>query len=221
MNLDKLFPYRVFVSRLAREDRRQTLMPRLTAIGLGDARWFPAIECDVLKGDTRGFFSLAKRSCAIGKRLVLREAGRSRVPNVLFLEDDVVFHTEFNARVEALQLPDDWGLFYFGCQHAEPPQWISAGVVRINRALDMHAVAINAKYFLQVRKAMRGHGKGTHGKLHSDVLLSYFHKSIPTYAAFPNLAWQAKGYSDNTRTIKSYYYDDGRQKPNAHLLSHL
>jgi hypothetical protein len=221
MNIHELFKRRVFISRVARQDRRDTLLVRLAAIGINDAIWFPAIEHELFKSDTRGFVSLAKRSCAVGKRLILREAGFCNAPSLLFLEDDVIFHPNFAAQVKFLQLPKDWGLFYFGCQHIEAPEWRSPGVVRVSRALDMHAVAIRSEYYLRVRAAMRGGGKGKKGGSYSDYSLSALHKSIPTYAAYPNLAWQAADYSDDTGKFHSHYLEDGTQKWNRQKLAHL
>ena len=136
-----------------------------------------------------------------------REASRERRVFLLDIEDvDVVFCHDFNDRVRSLNLPHDWGLFYFGCQHAEAPHLVSPGIVRVSRALDMHAVGIRSNYFLTVRAAMRGGGKGMKPRgFHSDYLLSNFHKRIPTYAAYPNLAWQSSSYSDNTGKASSSF----------------
>lgn len=180
--LREWFPLRMFLSMRQREDRRAALLPRLAAAGLGDAEWFPAVEMEALRGDARHFSSVGKRSCALGKRLVLREAGRRKVPTVLFLEDDVVFHPEFAERIAHLDLPEDWGIFYLGCQHFEPPEYHSPGLVRVRRALDNHAIAIRAEWFLQVRAALRGWGardgekggrKGGRAAVHSFGSLSH------------------------------------------------
>jgi len=221
MDIRGSFDKRVFISRADRQDRREKLIPCLSAIGLHDTVWFQAIDCGLLKDDTRGFLSVAKRSCALGKRLVLRQARISGSSAILLLEDDVVFHPRFKFLIEQLDLPKDWGIFYFGCQHTEPPDWAGPSIVRVRRALDMHAVAINSNYFLQVSAAMRGYGKGRQGQLHSDYLLSDLHKSIPTYAAYPNLAWQMENYSDNLQKNVSQYHPDGHQKWNFKQVAHL
>jgi hypothetical protein len=139
--------------------------------------------------------------------------------SLLLLEDDVVFHPNFSRRVKELELPEDWGIFYFGCQHLEPPQAVSPGVVRVRRALDTHAVGIRAEHFYTVRAAMRGGGKGAQGNRCSDALLSSLHKFVPTYAAYPNLAWQREIYSDLRQKIYSNYFRDGRQKRLRRLLT--
>lgn len=215
------FPYRVFISLRRRADRRAALQPRLVAAGLADAKWFEAIESNIFRGDPRGFRTLNKRSVALGKRLALREAARRRAPSLLLLEDDVIFHPEFGARVEGLTLPGDWGIFFFGCQHALLPESVTSGVVRVSKALDHHAVAIRAEYFLAVRKAMRGGGKGARGKMHSDLLLSCHHQHIPTYAALPNLAWQALNYSDLVGKRYSHYDQATGKQRRTHKIHNL
>lgn len=217
--LREWFPLRMFLSMRHRQDRRAELLPLLAAAGLGDAEWFPAVELEALRGDARHFSSLGKRSCALGKRLVLREAGRRKVPAVLFLEDDLVFHPEFAERIANLELPDDWGIFHIGCLHLEPPEYHSPGLVRVRRAVDNHAIAIRAEWFLKVRATLRGWGVWDGKKLHSDVLLSTLNKIIPSYAAYPNLTWQAENWSDLQQSKYSNYHPDGRQRWNSEVLA--
>lgn len=217
MDIRATFPFRVFISLESRADRRERFLPRLAAADL-DADWFKAVDADRLRGDTRGFLDVRKRSLALGKRLMLREAERRKAEAVLIFEDDAVFHPGFVAEIAALTLPDDWGIFYFGCQHIETPEAVAPGLFRVSRALDGHAFAIRRKYYAAVRASMRGCAKGTVGELHSDVLLSGLHGIIPTYAAYPNLAWQAVEQSDLTDTCYSNYFSDGSQCWFRHLL---
>lgn len=219
MNAAELFPFRVFASLAERADRRERLLPRLASVGL-TARWIQPVPLQVIR-EHRGFRSLRKRSCALTKRWALRQAQREAAPSLLYFEDDVVFHSEFAERVAALELPEDWGLFYFGCQHCETPVPAGPGLVRVTRAFDFHACAIRAPHFLAARKAMRGGCRNAPHLFHSDVLLSALHKTIPTYAAFPNLAWQAVEHSDLANRNYSNYAADGSQRPYRHGVEHL
>jgi hypothetical protein len=141
---------------------------------------------------------------------------------LLVLEDDAVFHPEFRERVAALSLPDDWQIFYFGCQHLETPAPVSPGLVRVKRALDTHAVAFRGSAYREVRKIMRGRrrGRGSSDQF-NDVLLAELHKKLPTYAAFPNLIWQALCASDLTGHTYSNYDAEGRQIHGACVVRHL
>ncbi len=219
MNAAELFPHRVFASLPHRMDRREKLLPRLESIGL-PARWIVPVPVESIH-EHRGFRSLRKRSSAQTKRLALRQARRDHSPSLLYFEDDVVFHPEFVERIAALELPDDWGIFYFGCQHCETPVPVAPGLVRVTRAFDFHACAIRAPHFLAARKAMRGGPRNAPHLFHSDVLLSAIHKRVPTYAAFPNLAWQAVEHSDLVGRRYSNYQEDGSQRPYRHVLASL
>ena len=219
MDIIATFPKRLFISLDRREDRRAKLLPRLAAAGL-DAEWIKAIDGRVLT-HARGFQTASKRANALSKRLAIRVASLAGADAVLIFEDDVTFHPQFAERVSALTLPADWGMFYFGCLHREPPQRVSPGIVRATKCFDHHAFAIRREYFHAVRKRMRGWGKKANGRLHSDVLVSDLHKTIPTYAAYPNLAWQAEDFSDLADRSYSNYRPDGTQKLWNGVLAHL
>jgi hypothetical protein len=73
--------------------------------------------------EVRGYESAGRYALALTQRLILREAGRRGAPAVLLLEDDVVFHPNFRELVGAVELPEDWAIFYLGCAHAERPDW--------------------------------------------------------------------------------------------------
>jgi hypothetical protein len=220
VNLNAVFPHRAFISLARRADRREGLLRRMAETGV-DAEWFPAVDAKALR-DPCGFKDTARRAHSLSFRSLLRAAGRRGLPALLVLEDDALFHPQFQTRIAALELPDDWQIFYFGCLHLEPPQPVSPGMVRVARALDTHAIAFRASAYREVRKIMRGvrDGRGA-GEQFGDVLLSTLHKRLPTYAAFPNLIWQAFGASDIAGRTYSNYDAQGRQTPCAEVLRHL
>ena len=211
MDLQAEFPWWVYFSLKSREDRRAALLPQLGVAGM-EAEWFPTVDGQALGGETRGFLTPGRRALALTNRRALREAGRRRAGAVGILQDDAVFHGGFAARAAALTLPEDWGIFYFGCQHIEPPERHSPGLVRVRRAVDAHAFAVRAPHYLRVRKALRGGGKGARDEAYPDILLSWLHREIPTYAAFPNLIWQAEGWSDLLGREHCNYDADGGQR---------
>lgn len=217
MDIARDFPFRRFISLEWRTDRRERLAAQFATLGF-EAQWFPAIHAGHVGNDTRGFLSPSKRAVALSKRSVLREAWRSGAEAALILEDDVVFHPEFVSRLSAMALPADWALFFFGCQHIETPEPVAPGIVRVNRALDGQAWAVRGPYLRQVSAAMRGGAKGATGRMCSDVLLSSLHRRIPTYAAWPNLAWQAFDYSDVAGRTYSNYDPDGAQRVSRHII---
>ena len=52
-------------------------------------------------------------------------------------------------------------------------------------------------------------------------VLAALQDQIPTYAAYPNLAWQSEGYSDLAGRSYSNYHPDGRQRLFAHAVANL
>ena len=63
-----------------------------------------------------------------------------------------------------------------------------------------------------LRELGRGGSKGAVGEKYVDAAVSALHGKIPTYAAFPNLVWQAESWSDIAGRSYSNYGPDGRQR---------
>lgn len=217
MDLNAVFPHRAFISLARRKDRRAWLQARMADAGVS-AEWFRAVDAQSL-GRCKGFKGLPQRANSLSFRFLLRAAQRRNSAALLVLEDDAIFHPQFRERVAELELPDDWQIFYFGCLHLAPPKRVNDGIVRVTRALDTHAVAFRQSAYREVRKIM--HGKHTAREQCNDVLLSSLHAKLPTYAAFPNLIWQALGESDIAGHCYSNYDVEGRQKPCPEMMSHL
>lgn len=132
----------------------------------------------------------------------------------MILEDDVVFHAEIRERLAEITLPDDWGIFYFGCAHRKRPRSAGAGIVRVAYALDTHAFAVRAPYFRRVIAGLDARhpvNRGCGHALASDWFLADLHATIPTYACYPNLAWQAVSPSDLAGGTYSNYTASGEQ----------
>lgn len=217
MDLNAVFPHRAFISLARRRDRRAWLQARMADAGV-TAEWFRAVDAQALRRN-KGFKGLPQRANSLSFRFLLRAASRRDSAALLVIEDDAVFHPKFRERVATLDLPDDWQIFYFGCQHLAPPKRVSDGLVRVSRALDTHAVAFRQSAYREVRKIMRG--RRSSREQCNDVLLSTLHEKLPTYAAFPNLIWQANGQSDIAGHIYTNYDVEGRQKHCPEMVSHL
>lgn len=225
MDFEQAFPLRFWINLGRREDRRMETEGRLEELKITAER-FAAVDAGKkpetrdrnpekkdIAGDVRGYESAGRYALALTQRLALREAERRGAPAMLLLEDDVVFHPNFRNLIEAVDLPEDWGIFYLGCAHAEKPEWAGRRVVRVNRAVDTHAVAIRAPYYRRVMEMLDRHGKPDLGVAKaSDQFLSLLHQEIPTYACYPNLAWQDVSDSDLLGKDYSNYTKDGMQK---------
>jgi hypothetical protein len=211
VKLEQAFPLRFWINLGRREDRRAETEARLAEAGITAER-FAAIDSQSLSGrvvdgspvsrgkkEVRGYESAGRYALALTQRLALREARRRGAPAVLLFEDDIVFHSNFRALTESVDLPDDWGIFYLGCAHAERPEWAATRVVRVERALDTHAVAVRAPYYRKVMAILDRHLKPDLDVAKaSDQFLALLHSEIPTYACYGSglfslyCRWQAE-----------------------------
>lgn len=216
MRYEEDFPLRFWINLGRREDRRMRMEGVLEGVSFGAER-FPAVDsrrCRVKEGEVRGYESPGRYALALTQRLAIREAKRRGAPAVLLLEDDVVFHPNFRALAAGVELPEDWGIFYLGCAHPVRPEWVGMRVVRCRYAVDTHAVAIHSRYYDRVMEMLDRHGKEDFPGVAkaSDQFLALLHKEIPSYACYPNLAWQAESSSDLAGVSYSNYQKDGFQK---------
>lgn len=217
---ETVFPRMVYINLGHREDRRSEVEFQFLQQGLR-VRRLPGVKAAWLK-DARGYESRPRYACALSQCLALRQARQAGAPTLLLLEDDCVLHPDFRSRTAQLTLPEDWGIFYFGCQHLERPVPAGKGLVRVRKGLDTHAFAVRARYYNEVIHTMRGRGRGAPvSKVASDVQLAALHTRIPTYAAWPNLAWQAVSTSGITGITYSNYREDGRQVMHEEVVTGL
>ncbi len=211
MDFEKTFPLRYYINLGRREDRRTELEWHLDQIGVTAER-FPAIDARFCK-TARGYENKGRYALALTIRLAIRRARQLKHPTVLLLEDDAILHPNFRELISRIKLPDDWGIFYLGCQHTERPEPCVEGLVKVQKALDSHAWAIHESAYDQVMTAMDAFGKPTPSHaLASDQFVTELHAKIPTYACYPNLAWQSVDESDLTGTTYSLYGKTGHQR---------
>jgi len=211
MNHVTAFPWKFFLNLERRADRRARCEALFTQLGWEVVR-HPAVDAQTLE-DARGFASAGRFAHALSTRIILRRAALAGAEAVLIMEDDVVFHPALEERLAALELPEDWGIFYLGCQQCERPEVVSPGLVRVSAPLDTHAWAVRREYFREVRRTLRGKYWPRDGAIpNADILLAELARRIPAYAAFPNLAWQQEDESDLAGGTGANYEPDGRQK---------
>jgi hypothetical protein len=214
MEFNATFPSRYFINLGRREDRRLETEIALCTVGITAER-FPAVDA-LSARNPRGYESAGRYALALSQRLVLRKAKLEGASAVLVLEDDVVFHPELLKRLEEMELPEDWGIFYLGCAHRTRPAPVGQGLVRVQYALDTHAFAVRAPYYQTVINALgRVDKRSSNHPAASDWYLADLHKEIPTYACYPNLAWQANSASDLINGTYSNYTPSGEQRSGA------
>lgn len=211
MKLQEVIPYMVCINLAHREDRRREAWQRFADADLVVDRQPGVLKRTVT--DPRGFHSAARYACSLAKRLAIRRAKLAGAPAVLLFEDDVVLAPDLHEQLAKIELPDDWGIFFLGCKHLRRPTVVAPGLVRVAKASDHHAIAIRREYFDAMIWAMAAGGKGCSRIIdYSDVKSSEMNSIIPSYACYPNLAWQMWSHSDNADHHLTHYSPTGRQK---------
>ena len=210
----------VYINLAHRQDRRAKLQLQLDQLGLAavrqagiNARWV---------NDQRGFVNKRRYAVSLAKRMALRRGYQSGADAILMLEDDVIFHPNLRERLSCLTVPDDWRIFLIGGRHIERPQIVAPGIVKCQLTTDNQAVLIRRDFCRCAIRALSGERKGAQPTIaYSDAKLAALQNEVPVYAAFPNLAWQDRNYSDTGQCHTGAYNDDGSQRTNLEAIDGL
>jgi hypothetical protein len=223
MDLAAAFPLTFWINRAKREDRRNEMEANLAEAVLPAER-FGAVEprAGTAGMVVRGYGSPEAYAAALSLRLALREAVRRGAPAMLLIGDDTMFHPNFPALVRAVELPEDWGIFYLGCSHRERPGWAGGRVLRCAGAIQSHGVAIRGSHFRRVMQALDLSGKPGGAPLEAwDDILASLQAEIPTYACYPNLAWEGLPVTAAKSGTHASYTADGIQKDTLEAVEGL
>lgn len=220
MNFDKTFPLIYCLNLAKRQDRRVRCEEIFEMHGLRVWR-FPAVDAGRVKR-LHGFENAGRYAHSISTRLIIRRAMQAKAPAVFIFEDDVVLAEDWRKRLAVFDLPEDWGMFYLGCQHQMRPQVVGPGLVRVRGALDTHAWGIRASHYRQALRVLAGRNDAQPSLLPpADLLLARQQQKddgFAAYAVFPNLAWQEEEHSDLVNGIFSNYDSDGWQRPARNVI---
>jgi hypothetical protein len=120
------------------------------------------------------------------------ETGKDKL---LMMEDDCVFSPDFNERAKKSieQVPDDWELFYFGCNVIDNNIHMhSECVSKVTGAWTTHCVGIRRSLVERVLNEQYS--------VHEGMMDDYFAKKVQplgkSYVCRPMIAVQRPGYSD-------------------------
>ena len=184
-----------------RVDRRVEMKRQLSRIGW-DAVFFPAIR----PTSAADFPSVGARGCFLSHLAVLKEAGRLRVRQLVILEDDVNFITDFSERwppaIGALE-SREWSIFYPG--HVIDKQMEGLSLISPSAGVQCaHFMVINDRAIPHLVEGLEtilarpaGHPLG--GPMHVDGAYSTIRaerRTLITYAHFPVLGYQRPSRTD-------------------------
>ncbi len=214
MRLDCTFQKIFLLNLRRRPDRLEAAQAELSRVGVY-AEVVHSIDAKEEPDTLPGLYN-SPGSSALARTVLnlIERASAERIASFLLLEDDVVFHADFQAKLEALTLPADWEAFYLGCQHVEPPESVAPGIVRVMKGYDTHALGLSAQMYPAVVDVLNR--KYHFGACESDVRISFLQPFRRMYAALPNLTWQRVATSDIRQRTYSNYDARGNQRWNRH-----
>lgn len=137
--------------------------------------------------------------CYRSHHRVIEAALVSQVDELLVFEDDATFVEGFDIRLAGLRhaIPEDWGQFYLGGEHLEPPENVNASVVRGRNINRTHAYIVRGGE--PMRDLYRHLHPGDHwrGRHHVDHHYGRLHRQrFPAYAPREWLCGQSADHSD-------------------------
>lgn len=195
----------------SRTDRKYEMQVQLTKIGLSldnpQIKLFTAVRPDQA-GD---FPSIGARGCYLSHLGVLKEALRQGLKNVLILEDDLNFFSDFLERIPVILdtlAQCDWGMFYGGYQLTAPLIGISdrqliiaspKNGIQTTHFVGFHHSIIPALVEYLENLLLRPGGDPSGGPMHVDGAYSWFRRQYPdvvTLLAVPELGYQRSSRTD-------------------------
>ena len=172
-----------------RTDRMEILLKELAQQNITEYRLIPAIKES--KNPVRNI-SQAHKSC-------VRLAEELSLESITILEDDVRFvcPSAFHRFMELhRELPEDWDVFLSGAYDAKISSQVGQ-LAKVSRFSGLHCYMISRKYYSTFLKADE--------RVNVDKWMSTpGYGSSNAYLAYPMLALQHDGYSDNVRRITNY-----------------
>jgi GR25 family glycosyltransferase involved in LPS biosynthesis len=153
---------------------------------------------DGTKHDRVGKMSHGEVGCLLSHLNILKKCKEDNVSNVLILEDDVEFCSNFDKLFsEYIKEVPEWDILYLGATHAlcypymnRPPIKVTDHVYKVYNAHATHAYAINSScYDLLIDFVSKMEGP-------LDVIYTKLQSYLRTYIFRPHLAWQRSDFSD-------------------------
>jgi hypothetical protein len=212
MDFESLFPLRYCLNLKRRPERWETACRTFAGAGLEVQRWEAADGQKVR--NAHGYAWASRYAVGLSKRAAVRQARVQAAPGIFLFEDDVELPPDWRMKLERFELPEDWGMLLLGRQHLETPRPAAPGLVRVKAAVDNHAIGFRRCWYERILYTLAKGKEDAKIWPHtaSDRHLAALMREVPTYAPWPNLAWQREGHSDQTGTTYSLYTADGRQK---------
>lgn len=190
--LDSFFPNKVCINLDRRPERWARMKERFAKHDIAGVVRFSAVDGERLNVPPYWQASAGAYGCLQSNLAIIKEAIESRWPEVLIIEDDVIFDENLETKLPEFmaQLPSDWDMLFFGCMHRREPVRVSANVLKLTYSTSTYAYAVRSRAyrsFVELQSASRQP---------VDVNNRLLQERFNCYCFFPNLAWVESGHSD-------------------------
>jgi GR25 family glycosyltransferase involved in LPS biosynthesis len=192
VGLNQLFAHKVCVNLDRRPERWQQMRARFARHGITDVIRFSAIDGEHVNVPSHWHASAGAYGCLQSNLAVIRHARDQGWPDVLLLEDDVVFDDELNARLPDFiaQLPSDWDMLFLGGMHRDEPVRVRDNVLKLTATTSTYAYAVRSTVYTAFLDTHADSPEPV------DVRNRRLQQRFNCYCFFPHLAWVDGGLSD-------------------------
>lgn len=200
--LDRLFPNKFCVNLQRRPDRWQKMLHQFELHDVRNVIRHDAIDSLSVKPPATWPHCAGAHGCLMSHIKIIREAHESGLPSVLILEDDVVFHDDFQARFEdcAEQVPDDWDAIFLGGLHLKDPAPVSPGMARLTDSVSTFAYGLRKSSYVAILREAETQTWPI------DHWTRAMQSDFRFYCCIPHLAWVAEDYSDIINSGVNYWW---------------
>jgi GR25 family glycosyltransferase involved in LPS biosynthesis len=152
-------------------------------------------------------FTIKEHACLLSHLEIIKEAKKYNYNNILILEDDIIFHKEFNKYTNILnEIPETWDLIYFGCGQRENCNDVKKKkpFYKANKSRGTYAYGINKNIYDNLLNLLNN---GIYGVLYPiDILLNKIQLKGYSYVIYDNLIISDVSNSDisNKRDMNKY-----------------
>jgi len=198
MGLNKFVTKVLVLSLPSRKDRRKAISERLNRLGVAfqfvDA--IPGSDLEPYGGKHAGRNA---SGCYCTHLLAVSMANVAKWKSVCILEDDVVFHKDFNNHLNRLfkDVPADWEMITMGCIHIDQPEPVNDYIVKNKKSVGTWAYILRQSVYEDFIKVRAGASNK------NDVYTSMLMKDHAVYSPAKGIVGVAKDWSD----IKQMNYD--------------
>ena len=191
-DINSFFARKVCMNLDRRPERWWRMKERLAKHNIDGVVRFSAVDGERLTPPPEWRASTGAYGCMQTNIAIIKEAAERRWPEVLILEDDVIFDDDLETKFPEFiaQLPADWDMLFFGCMHRREPVRVSENVLKLSYSTSTYAYAVrDTAYaaFIELHSASR---------LPVDVNNRLLQERFNCYAFSPHLAWVEGGFSD-------------------------